>query len=138
TLSGAATLPTTDGSGIATFSNLSIDLTGSNKKLTATSGAGSGVSNQFSITAGAVTMLTFTQPPTDTVAGVAISPLITVRALDSFGNNVSGASIAMTLTAGTGPLNGTTPRTTNPGGNATFNDLSINVTGSKKLTASLG
>src|SRR5206468_1689801 len=87
---------------------------------------------------GAVATLTFTQQPTGTVAGVAISPLITVRALDSFGNNVSGASIAMTLTAGTGTLSGTTPQTTNAGGIAAFTDLSIDSGGSKNLTASSG
>jgi hypothetical protein len=86
----------------------------------------------------AATSLSFVQPPGDTVAGVVISPTVTVQALDSFGNNVSGVSVSMGLTTGTGTLAGTTTRTTDANGLASFDDLSINVAGPKKLTASSG
>ena len=44
--------------------------------------------------------------------------------------------MTVTLTSGTGTLGGTTARTTDATGSATFNDLSIDQLGSKRLTAS--
>jgi hypothetical protein len=138
TLTGGGS-QTTNGSGVATFANLSINLVGS-KTLTASSGLiSSSPSTAFNITVGALTTLAFTQQPSDAVAGVAISPAVTVLATDTGGNPVSGASIAMALTTGTGTLSGTTPQLTNGSGIATFANLSINLTGTnKKLTASSG
>src|SRR5262249_34290291 len=82
--------------------------------------------------------LAFVQQPSDAVAGVAISPAVTVQAQDSFGNNVSGLGVSMSLSTGTGTLSGTTTRTTDANGLATFGDLSINLAGVKKLTATSG
>src|SRR5207253_1448458 len=96
---------------------------------------GAVVSNAFNITAGPVNAVTFVQQPTDTGAGASIAPAVTVRAQESLGNNVSGATVTMTLVSGTGPLNGTTSRTTDANGIATFDNLSINVVGSKTLRA---
>src|SRR5207249_4791785 len=81
-----ATPQTTDATGIATFGNLIINLAGS-ENLTASLGAVSIVSNPFNITAGAVATLTFVQQPTDALANASISPAVTVRAVDTFGNN---------------------------------------------------
>src|SRR5439155_26998971 len=129
---------TTDGAGVATFDDLSINLTGS-KNLTASSTSlSSASSSAFSISPAAANQLAFTQQPTDATAGVAIAPSIKVHVTDTFGNNVSGGSVPMTLTAGVGSLSGTATRTSDSAGLATFNDLSINLTGSKKLTASSG
>src|SRR5437763_8226646 len=82
TLSGTATIAASGG--IATFSTLSIDKTGTGYTLAATStpsltDASSATSN---ITPAAPDHLTFLQQPTNTVAGVAISPAITVRVED--------------------------------------------------------
>ncbi len=57
---------------------------------------------------------------------------------DSLGNTVdtSGISITLSISSGTGTLTGTVTRTTNTNGIATFDNLSINLAGSKQLTAS--
>src|SRR5439155_22323623 len=117
TLSGTATVAMNTSTGRATFIGLSIDKAGTGYTLTATGSTvsttpGVVVSNPFNITAGAVNTVTFVQQPTDTAAGVSITPAVTVRAQDSLGNNVSGATVTMTLQSGAGPLNGTTSRTT--------------------------
>lgn len=89
--------------------------------------------------AGATT-LAFAQQPSDALVNAIISPAITVQVQDKFGNIISGSrSVTMTLSSGTGLLSGTTTQTTNAAGLATFGDLSINLTGTKNLTAaSLG
>ena len=140
TLSGTTTVAVNTSSGQATFSGLSIDKAGTGYTLTATGSTvsttpGTVVSNAFNITAGAVNSVTFVQRPTDTVAGQNITPAVTVRAQDSFGNNVSGASVVISKTSGTGTLSGTLTQTTNSNGVATFANLSINLIGAKVLTA---
>src|SRR5206468_925866 len=135
TLSGT-TSRTTDATGLATFNNLSINLSGS-KNLTATSaGLSSAVSSSFTISAAAAGQLAFTQQPSDATAGATIAPAVKVHVTDSFGNDVSGLTVAMTLSSGTGTLGGTTSRTSDSAGLATFNDLGINLVGAKNLTAS--
>src|ERR1043166_6112206 len=82
------------------------------------------------------TTLVFIQQPTDGTAGVAISPAVTIRARDQLGNNAQGVSVTMTLKAGSsGTLSGTVTRVTDSSGVAAFNDLSINLAGSKTLRA---
>src|SRR5207237_10456981 len=100
------------------------------------SGLSSAVSSSFTISPAAASQLAFAQQPGSATAGVAIAPAITVHVTDSFGNNVSGTAVAMTLSSVTGTLSGTSSRTSEAAGLATFNDLSINLTGSKNLTAS--
>ena len=84
--------------------------------------------------------MVFIQQPSDATTGSAISPAVTVQLQDALGNNVTAAdvSIAMSLSSGTGVLSGTTPKATNASGLATFSDLSINLAGSKSLTATSG
>jgi Subtilase family/Divergent InlB B-repeat domain len=140
TLSGTTAVAVNTATGRATFIGLSIDKAGTGYTLTATGSTvsttpGVVLSSAFNITAGAVNTVSFVQQPTDTAAGANITPAVTVRAQDSLGNNVSGATVTMTLQSGAGPLNGTTSRTTDANGIATFNDLSINVIGSKTLRA---
>ena len=136
TLSGTTTRATVDS--IATFDDLSIDVTGA-KQLTASStGLASAVSSTFSINpAGTPTKVAFVQQPTTTTAGQTISPSVTVQLKDEFNANVasSGVTITLALTSGTGTLSGTLSRVTSSGGLATFNDLSINLAGSKQITA---
>src|SRR5205814_1692602 len=99
---------------------------------------GSIESDAFTILAAAPNQLVFSQQPTATAAGAAITPAVTVHVADSFGNDVPGATVAMILSSGTGTLSGTTPQSTDGSGVATFADLSVNLTGSKTLTASSG
>ncbi len=136
TLSGT-TPRATDTTGLATFSGMSIDLTGS-KNLTASgTGLTPAVSNSFTISAGTATQLAFVQQPTDDTAGTIITPPLTVQLKDAAGNDVasSGVLLSIALTTGSGTLGGTTSRATNAAGLATFDDLSINLVGSKNLTA---
>ena len=87
------------------------------------------------------TKVVFAQQPTDTVADQTITPAVTVQLQDGSSANVAtpGIPITLTLTSGTGSLSGTTTQLTDAAGLATFNNLSINVTGTnKQLTASSG
>jgi hypothetical protein len=83
------------------------------------------------------TQLAFVQQPAATVAGLPITPAVTVQLQDSGGSPVaqSGVTITMSLSSGTGTLGGTLSQVTNASGLATFNDLSIILVGSKQLTA---
>ncbi|MBI3766741.1 MAG: hypothetical protein HY277_09620, partial [Ignavibacteriales bacterium] len=136
TLSGTKN-QNTNTSGIALFNDLSIDLAGP-KTLTASSGSLTpAASNAFTITPGSATHLVFTQQPSNTVAGVAIAPAITVQLRDAAENDVptSGIGITMSLASGTGTLSGSTLQVTDALGKATYNDLSINLVGTKTLSA---
>jgi adhesin/invasin len=135
-LSGTLT-QVTDGAGVATFNDLSINLVGS-KNITATSGALTAISNAFNITSGTATNIAFGQQPTDAVAGATIAPAVTVIMTDGLGNGVAGQSVTLTLSTGTGALAGTVTQVTDASGVATFPDLSINLAGSKNLTATSG
>jgi hypothetical protein len=95
--------------------------------LTGTTSAG------FNVTPGTPTHLGFVQQPTSAVAGVAISPAITVQLLDANNNVVTtdstdAVSMAIGGNPGGGTLSGTTTVTAT-NGVASFGDLSINKTG---------
>lgn len=137
TLSGTVTRNAVNG--IVDFTDLSINKSGMGYTLIASSGALTrDTSDTFTISPSTPTQLAFVQQPTNSVTGQPITPAITVQLRDAFGNNVpqSGDSITVTLSTGTGTLSGTTARVTDVVGIATFNDLSINAVGSKRLTAS--
>jgi len=137
TLSGTTT-KATDGTGLATFTDLSIDLSGQ-KILRATSGSLiPDLSSMFSIAAGQESQLAFVQQPTNTIAGQIISPAVTVQIRDSLGNDVAraGVSILIELSPGsTGTLSGTSTQLTDASGLATFSNLSVELAGTKSLTA---
>ncbi|MBP1653894.1 MAG: Ig domain protein, group 1 domain protein, partial [Bacteroidetes bacterium] len=127
-------------SGVATFPDLSIDLAGS-KRLTASSGSlTAATSDDFTITAKEAKALAFVQQPTSAEAATAIAPPVTVQLRDSLGNDVplGGVSITIQLANGTGLLSGTTTKSTDDAGLATFSDLSIDQAGQKRLRATSG
>ncbi|MFN2420511.1 MAG: beta strand repeat-containing protein, partial [Gemmatimonadota bacterium] len=132
TLSGTTTVAAV--SGVATFSNLSIDIAGTGYTLVASaSGLVSATSDPFTITAAGAARLAFDQQPTNTLAGAAITPPVTVRALDSSGNLNSSFSGTVTIAIGTNPAGGTLSGTTTVtaiGGIATFSNLRIDRAGS--------
>jgi hypothetical protein len=81
--------------------------------------------------------LTFGQQPTNTPLNNTITPAVTVLIEDQFGNTVtsSSASVTVALTsAGGATLSGTLTKNA-VNGVATFNDLSVNLTGTYSLTA---
>ncbi|WP_248759201.1 hypothetical protein [Pseudarthrobacter sp. SSS035] len=103
TLSGTQ-LATTDATGVATFSNLSIDKAGTGYTLVASSPAYSGaVSTSFSVTAGTATQLVVTSPAS--VIGVASATAnigaFTVERRDTYGNPATGTAANVTLASGT-------------------------------------
>src|SRR5947209_19759090 len=82
---GGATLggttPVTAVSGVATFFDLSLNKTGTGYTLTASaSGFTTVTSTPFDIISGTASQLVFTQQPSITVAGAAISPAVQVTA----------------------------------------------------------
>src|SRR5207249_3135064 len=79
TLGGTTTVAAVNG--VASFSTLTLDKTGTSYWLTATAtGLNSGTSSVFSITPGTATQLAFSQQPGTTVANRLITPAVKVRA----------------------------------------------------------
>ena len=127
----------TDTNGVATFTNLSINVSG-NYSLTATiaNPALSVTGNVFTVTAATSTKLVYTSvPATTNIAGSTLSSF-TVQLEDPFTNNVltSGVPITMSLSSGTFASGTTTIPTA--GGSATFSNLVVTATGNNTLTAS--
>ncbi len=90
---------------------------------------------------GSANKLAFVQQPVDTVAGVAITPAVTVQVQDSAGNAVHTAGIVVALQANASvarlqQLSGSATQTTDANGVATFATLRISQTGNYTLQAS--
>jgi hypothetical protein len=81
--------------------------------------------------------LLFHQQPSTAVAGRSMAPTVTIQLLDASGDPVAlpGVTVTLSLTNGTGTLLGTSSQTSDPSGLATFDNLSIDLAGSKQLTA---
>ncbi len=87
------------------------------------------------------THLAFLQQPTDTVAGQAITPAVTVAVEDQFGNVVAGDTSTVTLTVASGPgtfTAGSTTAVAASNGLATFSNLVLQTAGTYTLQASDG
>jgi hypothetical protein len=131
TLSGTTSVSAV--AGVASFSTLSIDKSGTGYKLTASASAfPSGVSSSFSINAGTATKLGFVVQPSTTPAGATIIPAVQVAAQDALGNTVKTFTGTVTMTISTNPSAGTLAGTTAVAlnaGVASFSTLSINKAG---------
>jgi hypothetical protein len=108
-LSGTTTVPAA--AGVASFPGVSIDKAGTGYTLSASNtGPTPATSTAFNITPGAATHLTFSQQPTSAASGVAVSPAVTVTALDASDNVATGfanqVSLAIANNAGGGTLSG--------------------------------
>jgi hypothetical protein len=133
----AASLPadytfTAANRGVHTF-NVTLRTAG-NQRVTVTDTA-TAVAGSTSVTVfpAAPSKLAFGQQPTNATANSLISPSVTVRVLDAFGNLVTADNTdRVTLALGNNPggatLNGTTTVTVS-GGTATFSNLSLNAAG---------
>src|SRR3990172_7654898 len=134
TLSGTTTIAAA--TGVATFSNLSIEKAGSGYTLMATTnGLAEATSAPFDISPGPATQLAFTLQPTATTAGAAVTPAVQVTAQDAHGNTVPSmvGDVTLTIAAGTGTSGATLAGTTTAAavaGVATFSTLSIDKSGS--------
>jgi len=103
----AGTLRANAINGIATFSNLSMKVTGA-YTLEATDGALTGaISKPISIAAAAAAKLVITRQPISGKAGLALSPPITVNVEDLFGNVVTANASTISLALISGPAGGT-------------------------------
>jgi streptogramin lyase len=132
-LNGILTEPLT--SGLAVFSNLTLDTVASNYTLQATSGGVSSVSSfPIAVTAGSPAQLVVTaQPPSNVSAGGQFG--VAVSAEDAYGNLTGGFTGTVTLSlrgpSGPVPLNGGPLSTLATGGIASFApDLAIDTAGS--------
>jgi hypothetical protein len=79
--------------------------------------------------------MSIAQQPVNVLQGAIITPEVQVQAFDINGLTLGNATINLSLGSGTGTLAGTLTRTTDGGGIAHFNDLSVNQAGPKTLTA---
>jgi subtilisin family serine protease len=131
TLSGTATA--TAVLGVATFTDLVINRSGTGYSLTATApGAASSGSATFDVAPGAASRLVFTVQPTSPFQGSAISPALVVTAQDAQGNTATGFTGGVVVTIGANPSAGSLSGTTTVAavaGVATFPDLSIDSAG---------
>ncbi|MEX0899224.1 MAG: IPT/TIG domain-containing protein [Gammaproteobacteria bacterium] len=142
TLSGTATA--TAVAGVASFSNLSINRSGTGYTLQATGTLTAATSIAFDITAGAAARVAFGTPPATTGAGQLLGGgAVTVRVEDAFGNVITGSAAPVTVAFGANPgmttLQGTL--TVNAiAGVATFSNLAITraATGYTLVAASPG
>jgi hypothetical protein len=132
TLGGTVTA-TTDSTGTATFTDLSIAGTVGDRTLSFSSAGLTGVeSDTVSVIAGAASQLVFTTQPSNTTAGSPITPAVQVTARDASGNVVTGFADSVEVAIGTNPSGGTlsgTTRVAAVGGVATFSGLSIDKAG---------
>lgn len=119
--------------GVATFADLSIDKAGIGYTLQATgSGVTTGVSNSFTVNAGAAAVLAFIIPPTTVGVGAPITPPVVVAVEDGFGNLVATATDRVTIAINDNPGNATLVGTVTQNavaGLATFSDLTLNQPG---------
>ena len=114
--------------GIATFSNISLNLFGSGYTLQASSGALAPVISNGIDIYGVKTKLAFTTQPSTTTAG-ATMPTVRVTIQDAANNRVATATDSVTIAIGTNPATGTlsgTLKVAAVAGVATFSNLSIN------------
>src|SRR5207344_1208629 len=119
--------------GVATFSTLSINKTGTGYTLGASAtGLTGATSSAFNVTPGAAAQLAFSVQPTNVAAGAAIAPAVQVTIQDAQGNTVTTATNSIAMAIGTNPGGGTLGGTTSVAavaGVASFSTLSINKTG---------
>jgi len=82
-------------------------------------------------------VLAFVQQPGAVASGQAISPAVTVQVRDSSGApvNTAGIAISMALASGTGELTGSRVSVTAANGIATFDNLRVDLAGTKRLRA---
>ncbi|HJR36595.1 MAG TPA: Ig-like domain-containing protein, partial [Gemmatimonadales bacterium] len=129
---GGTTTATTDGSGIATFTNLSITGTTGARTLSFSAPSYNSVtSGTITLSAGAATQLVITtQPASSAQSGVVFAPQPVLQLRDVSGNNVSQAGVMVTaaIASGGGTLGGTTTVATSGTGVVTFAGLSISGT----------
>jgi hypothetical protein len=134
----AGTLTQNAVSGVATFSNISINNAGTGYVLTASSTLPSVASSPFNITAGTATQIAaFSGTGQGGTVGTALAAPFVVKVTDGSGNPVSGAPVVWAVTGGGGSLGGTTT-TTNGSGQAQATLTMGPTAGTNTVTATSG
>ena len=133
----AGATATTDDSGLATFSDVVINLAHAGDSLSASDGplSSSAPSATFTIAPAPAASIAFSTEPTGTTTGSAIGTFV-ITVLDSFGNPVSGDHITIGEASGPGPITGTVTGLTGTDGTSSFSDVVINDAGFYTLSAS--
>jgi hypothetical protein len=124
--------------GIATFSGLSIDVSGQYTMDATDSTYTAASSNPLTVSPADPSQLEFGQQPTNANAGSAIAPAVTVKIEDKFNNIVTSddAQINMGVVSGPGPFsNSSTTSVFASNGVATFNNLILNADGAYTIAA---
>ncbi len=138
---GSNTVTVYAASGVATFSDLTIDAPG-DYTLFASDAAltPSGASDPFKIIPPGPASVVFGQQPRDAAAGAAIAPAVTVLIEDALGNLVTSDDSTVTLTLSANRFEGgsTTATAAAFDGIATFANLKIDVAGQYTLSATDG
>jgi len=146
TLAGTKTVTAVNG--IASFSGLWINKAAAGYTLMATSGTlTSATSSAFAINPGAPAQLTFGAQPTNALGNTVIAPSVTVTISDAFGNVVTTAADAITLSLAVNPwasvfgpgaaLSGTTTKNA-VSGVAAFDNLRVDKPGTGYRVAAAG
>ena len=129
---GGTTTATTNASGVATFSGLSITgVVGARTLLFGASGFNTATSNSINVTPGAAAALAITaQPSSSAQSGATFGSQPVIQLEDQSGNAVSQAGVAITASvngAGASLIGGPTVNT-NAGGTASFSGLGLSGT----------
>jgi hypothetical protein len=125
--------------GVATFSNLVINVAGSYVlRATDTNPNLDPGYAPFTINAAPASKVAFVQQPSNATSGAAITPAVTVAVEDANGNIINGdtSTVTLTLSSGTFAGGGNTATASAVNGVATFGSLVINNAGTYTLAAS--
>ena len=130
---GLSTVTATTSTGVATFSSLIINTTGT-YTINVSDGALTGSSFSVTVTPAAPSKLVLQQVPTTGVAGVALNPAIKVVIEDAFGNIVIGNTSNVTIALNSAPTGaqfatGSTLTVAAVAGVATFSNLVLKTAG---------
>ena len=128
----------TDANGRAAVTATANSIAGSYSVTASVTGVAASASFSLTNVTGAPGQISFVQQPSNTPAGAAISPAVTVRVVDSGGNPVSGAAVTASVQEATAPLGGTLNGTTDSSGLAIFADLNITTAGTYHLAVASG
>ena len=118
-------------SGVAKFSTLVLIASNTYALLASSAGFANVVSNSFTIGTSGPSKVAFTGQPVNTVAGVALSPVV-VQVQDAGGNLVSASNASITLTSNPAGVTATLAATN---GVASFSNLFFSTAGSYTFTA---
>jgi uncharacterized repeat protein (TIGR03803 family) len=125
--------------GVATFSNVKLDTTGTYTLAASDGGLAGADSNSFVVSPATASQVVFNQQPSNVTAGSAISPSIAVDVEDQYGNIIATDSSNVTLSLNTGPGSiGGTDTVAAVNGVATFSNVVLDTAGSYTLLASDG